>query len=268
MKIAIFGIAGKMGKSVASLASREDDIEVLGGIEMEGHRLAGKKVSEICECEGDCGDVVVNPFDLLAKGVVAVDFTSPDSLEGILNACRKSGSPLVSGTTGLGKRHHDLLEAYSKKIPILWSPNMSYGIFVLCRLVELAGRLLDQDYDIEIVETHHRYKADAPSGTALKIAESVTEEAGGMLRIGRSSDTSRREPGEICIHSVRAGNITGEHRVIYSTIGETLELMHRAHSRDAFAKGAIMGARFIRRKRPGLYGLEDLFPKRKRRKRK
>jgi 4-hydroxy-tetrahydrodipicolinate reductase len=267
MKIAIFGIAGKMGRTVASLASREDDIEVLGGVEMEGHRHVGKRLSELCECEGECGEVVVEPSELLAKGVVAIDFTSPDSLGGILDECKKAGSPLVTGTTGLGQRHHELLEAHSKKIPVLWSPNMSYGIFALCRLVELSGSLLGDDYDIEIVETHHRHKADAPSGTALKIADIITGSIDGMLRIGRSTDTPRREPGEVCIHSVRAGNITGEHRVIYSTTGETLELTHRAHSREAFAKGAIMGARFIRRKKPGLYGLEDLFGKRKRRKR-
>lgn len=141
---------------------------------------------------------------------------------------------------------------------------MSYGIFALCQLVDLCGKLLGEDYDTEIVETHHRYKVDAPSGTAMKIAQSVTESQGGMLRIGRSSDTPRREPGEICIHSVRAGDISGEHRVIYSTTGETIELLHRAHSRDAFARGAIMGARFIRRKKPGLYGLENLFVRRKR----
>jgi len=191
---------------------------------------------------------------------VVVDFSSPSAFDALGKLLEGGSAALVSGTTGLGAGEMSLLQDWSASRAVFYSPNMSMGVYALCRLVFEAGRLLGRGFDLEIVETHHRGKADSPSGTALKLLESWSAGSGSALRPvhGRSGRMGPRTAEEAGLHSVRGGDVPGDHEVHLLGDGERLLLAHRASGRRTFALGALAAARFVLESPPGLYGMDDL----------
>ncbi len=258
VRLAIVGALGRMGQRITALADLNPRLQVVAGIEKPGSREIGHFISN------GKAPVVGDINEVLLKTDVIIDFTAPESVlkTAVKVARRKKG--LVIGTTGLGEAQIKKLKILSRQIPIVFSPNMSGGVNLLFRLVEEAARALAH-YDIEIVEAHHNLKKDAPSGTALKLAEIAAEASGRSTKnfvYGRHGMTGTRNSKEIGIMSLRAGDIVGDHTVLLSSAGERLELTHRAHSRDAFAAGAIEAALWIYKKRPGFYSMQDVLRKR------
>jgi 4-hydroxy-tetrahydrodipicolinate reductase len=224
---------------------------------------------QICSDAPERGFEVAACFDITGEGnqgplpdrvSVVVDFSAPSAFEALGKLLEGSRAALVSGTTGLGGREKSLLSEWSSTRAVFHSPNMSTGVYVLSRLVFEAGRLLDERFDLEIVETHHRGKVDSPSGTALKMLESWAAGTGRAVRpvYGRSGKTGPRDPGEAGIHSVRGGDVPGDHEIHLLGDGERLTLTHRVSGRRTFSLGALAAARFIEGKPAGLYGMDDL----------
>jgi 4-hydroxy-tetrahydrodipicolinate reductase len=191
---------------------------------------------------------------------VAIDFSSPGATTELCEVAAKAGVAIVSGTTGLGEEAHTALDRAAQRVPVAWEPNMSVGVHVLAALVERAIAMLGPDFDVEIIEAHHRLKVDAPSGTALRLAEVARAARGGARLVhGREGRPGARAATEIGVHAVRGGDVVGDHSVLLLGAGERIELVHRASSRELFASGALRVARWIVGKRPGRYRMEDVL---------
>ena len=254
MKIIVCGAAGRMGKSILNLAALDENIEIVGAIEFEGSPFIGS---------GD--PKIISDKDLdkaLAQGNVIIDFTNPESALNNLRKVRAAKKSAVIGTTGFSQTQKDEIIAISKEIAVLLSPNMSVGVNLLFNLVGQAAKLLS-DYDIEVFEIHHNKKKDAPSGTAIRLAEIAAQSAGINLEKSavyeRHSVNKARGKNEIGIMSARAGDVVGDHTVYFAGPGERIELIHRAHSRDTFASGALKAAKWLNGKKPGLYSMKDVL---------
>jgi 4-hydroxy-tetrahydrodipicolinate reductase len=256
MRIAVVGASGRMGRAIVRLATSEKmDVVCAVGITDVGRdagELAG--VGPIGVCVVDSPGAVEH-----ARADVVIDFSVPDATVALAAIAVAAGSAIVSGTTGLGADARAALERASARVPVLVEPNMSIGVHVLSDLVARAVAALN-DWDVEIVESHHRAKVDAPSGTALRLAE-VAQSARGGARVvhGRHGRAGARGRDEIGVHALRGGDVVGDHEVRLLGGGETLELVHRATSRDVFAYGALRAARFIAGKPPGRYALRDVL---------
>jgi 4-hydroxy-tetrahydrodipicolinate reductase len=262
IKIIVSGVAGRMGKAVIGLIPSYENIVLTGAIEKKGHILTGKDISAITQTLK--GVTIIDDLrDDIANGDVVIEFSSPEAtLKNLEIASSYPNKSFVIGTTGFTKEQEAKIKEYSNKIACLKAPNMSTGMNLLFNAVGKIAKVLGKDYDIEIVEAHHKNKVDAPSGTAKKLGEAIAEARGRnyneVVNLGRK-DSGARQKGEIGIHSVRAGGIVGEHRVIFAGDGEHIEIIHRAESRDAFAHGALKAAQWIYGKKPGLYGMEDVL---------
>ena len=258
INIAINGICGRMGLKIAELVAEDESLKLVTALEMEGHQHIGKDLSVIIN-QRHSG--VIISHELNGSPDVLIDFTSPDSTLDRLKACTDNGIAMVIGTTGLNNEQMKQINESSLKIPCLLSPNMSIGVNLLFNLVETVSKILGEESDIEIIESHHRLKKDAPSGTALKIAEKIcsatNRKMDDVVIYGRKGLTGKRPQNQICIHSIRSGDIVGEHTVTFCSGGERLELVHKAQTRDSFALGAIRAAKFLSGKPPGLYNMED-----------
>ena len=236
LRLAVVGAKGRVGAAVVRLAA-EHGLTVA--------RAVGRKEGVAALSAGD--------FD------VVVDFSSPDILPELAALAAAARTPLVSGTTGLARDGEIALTEASRLIPVLWEPNLSVGVHVLGKLLRQAIMALGASFDVEIVETHHRQKVDAPSGTALRLADIAEEALGGAERkVGREGRPGPRGAREIGIHAVRGGDVVGDHSVHLIGLGERLELVHRATNRDLFAHGALRAARWLVRQAPGRYGIDDL----------
>jgi 4-hydroxy-tetrahydrodipicolinate reductase len=237
--IGIFGSMGRMGQAIAAIAPSLDA------------RLAGG-----CDANGD-------PAELAAKADVLVDFSAPAALEAHLAAARGAGKPIVIGTTGLGARHHASIDEAAAEVAVLQTGNTSLGVGLLARLVREAAARLGADWDIEIVEMHHRNKADAPSGTALMLGEAAAQGIGTTLAEagveGRAGLTGPRAAGTIGLASLRGGSVVGDHSVVFATAGERIELIHRADDRAIFAGGAVRAALWLAGQRPGRYTMDQVL---------
>jgi 4-hydroxy-tetrahydrodipicolinate reductase len=200
-----------------------------------------------------------------AAADVAIDFSQPEATGRTLDYCLENSVALVLGTTGLSSEQRERIKAASKKVAVLYATNMSVGMNVLFSLVGKVASALGPEYDIEIVEQHHRFKKDAPSGSALTLAENICKATGrefpGSLTHGRSGKDALRQKGTVGMHAVRAGDITGIHSVIFGTLGETITLNHAAHSRDTFARGALRAATWLVGKKAALYSMADVLDK-------
>lgn len=264
IRVAICGIAGRMGGRVAHLALAADGLDLRGGIEHAGSAAVGKDLGEVIGSAHTGVHVVDDLGKIIGNVDVVVAFTAPP--DGTLAAAQiagKAGVPMVVGTTGFAPAQRAQMLDALKGVACVFAPNFSVGVTVLVKLVEDAARILGADYDAEIVEAHHRFKADAPSGTALGLAEAV---ARGFERnldqvgvYGRHGDTGARTREEIGVHAVRAGDIVGEHTVMFGGIGETVQFVHRAQSRDTFAVGVIRAVRFAVDAPAGLYDMRDVL---------
>lgn len=253
-ELVVCGAAGKMGVLIIELAQKNETLAVKTGIEAKGSPLVGKQILGV--------DIADNLEDAISGEEVVIDFTVPSFTAQALHACAGKNTPIVIGTTGLSKEQYGEMENISEKIPVFFAPNMSFGVNLFFEIIRQASPLL-KDYDVEISEIHHRFKKDAPSGTAKKIGEIICETSGRdfdkAVKFGRHGIVGPRTKEEICIHSIRAGDIVGEHYVYFGGTGEVIELSHRCYNRQAFASGALKAAIFLKGKKPGLYGMRDLI---------
>lgn len=262
IKIGVNGACGRMGSRIIALASKDKDFSVAQAIEREGHPDLGKDIGLLTGCQ-ELGVKVTDRINGKVKVDVLIDFSSPLSAVKRLMECAERGIGIVVGTTGLDEEQKEKIIMAAKKIPCLFSPNMSVGVNLLFDIISHVARILGKGADIEIIETHHRFKKDAPSGTALKIAEKICEATGIKIDkdvvYGRYGEVGERKPNQIAIHAVRLGNVVGIHKVIFDCQDEQLEITHNAHSRDTFASGALRAARFIAGCPPGLYSMSDVL---------
>jgi len=263
IKIAVSGCLGKMGKRIIHFALNDSDIEVIAGIEKEDHYAIGRDLSELLG-EGSKGVSVTSDFkQAISESDILIEFTTPRVTMQHLQIASELKKRVVIGSTGFNDEEIEKIKKVAAEIPVLISPNMSIGMNVMFKIMPQLVKLLGSDYDIEIVELHHNKKKDAPSGTAKKIAEIIKNARGGLKFIyGRQGLTGPRGENELAIHALRLGDITGEHRVIFAGNDEKIEFIHSAGSRDIFAKGVILGVKYISGKKSGFYTMEDVLSER------
>lgn len=248
VKAVISGCFGKMGKVVGDVISKRDDIEAVAGVDKI---MAGELSFEM----------VTDISDLTCKPDVIIDFSHPSALPGLLNYAKTNGTALVLATTGYSETDIAEIKSASAQVPIFFTANMSIGINLLSALAKKAATILGDDYDIEIVEKHHNQKIDAPSGTALMLADSINEVRDERYNYiyDRHSQRKKRDKTEIGIHSVRGGTIVGEHEIIFAGRDEVITLSHSAASKEVFAVGAVNAAVFLSGKPAGMYSMQDLI---------
>jgi 4-hydroxy-tetrahydrodipicolinate reductase len=264
LRVVVCGIAGRMGGRVLELVRAEDGMQIAGATERPDSPLIGADAG--VACGGSPLGVTVSPSLELAveKGAdVAIDFTAPAASQRHAQVCAGRKVALVIGTTGLSSQARAEVTSRAREVPIVLAPNMSVGVNVLFRLVAQAARALGPTYEVEIVEAHHRAKKDAPSGTALRLAEVAADaldlDRGAAFVYERHGDSGPRRAGTIGIAAIRGGDVVGDHTVYFLADGERLELTHRATSRDNFARGAVRAARWVAGKPPGLYDMQDVL---------
>ncbi len=261
IKTIVNGAAGKMGGRLITLMKEAGDFELVGAVERPGHPAVGRDAGEVAGI-GRAGVAIADDLGpIAAKGQLAFDFTVAAGAMGNLRKAAPAGLAMVIGTTGLSAEDFEEARTLATKAPILMSFNMSVGVNIVFKLVAEAARLLGSDYDVEIVETHHHFKEDAPSGTAVKLAQVIAAALGRNLdevaTYGRQGLVGQRPPKEIGLHSLRAADVVGEHIVIFGGNSERIEIVHKAHSRDNFARGALRAARWLVGQPPGLYDTAD-----------
>ena len=263
VELVVAGAAGRMGGRIIALARDAAGLRVTGAFERAGHPALGQDAGEVAGA-GHLGvPIGPDPGSLLAAGRVLVEFTAPEPTLEHLRLAAARGAGAVVGTTGLQAAQVDEVRRLAARVPIMLSPNMSVGVNLAFRVLALMAKALGDDYDVEITEIHHRTKKDAPSGTAAKMAEVIAEALGRRIEdagvYGRHGLVGERTTKEIGVHALRGGDVVGEHTVVFGTVGERLELTHRAHSRDTFAHGALRAARFVATAPPGLYSMHDVL---------
>ncbi len=261
--VAVFGVTGRMGRCLVRALREADDLTLSGALASAGSSALGHDAGDVTEA-GPMGVAVTADRGRALEGAdVLVDFTLPDATVANLEAAAARGIAVVLGTTGLGDGQQEAVRAASRALPVLMAPNMSLGVNLMFSLVARAAAALDDAYDIEILEAHHRNKVDAPSGTALRLGEIAAGARGVTLADAaipaRSGNTGVRGRGGIGFAVLRGGDIVGEHRALFAAAGETFEIAHRATDRMTFAYGALAAARWIVGRPPGLYGMADVL---------
>jgi len=260
LKLAVSGACGRMGRRITALAHESGDIQLVAALEAPHHPQLGADAGEIA----GVGKLNLPVADGLgAAADVLIDFSLPAGAEKWGRYCAQHRLPLVVGTTGLADAQMQVLRDASVRTPILVGANMSLGVNLLFKLAAQVAAVLTDEYDVEMVETHHRFKRDAPSGTALELARRIATAKGwpfpDCLTHGRQGKDALRQTQTIGMHAVRAGDVVGDHSVVFSTLGETLTLHHQAHSRDTFARGALRAARWLVGRPAGWYGMADVL---------
>jgi 4-hydroxy-tetrahydrodipicolinate reductase len=262
-RIAITGAAGRMGRHLIEACHGHEGLQVSVALEHPKSSLLGSDAGELAGV-GRLGvavgadlEAARNDFDVL------IDFTRPEVTLANLATCRAAGRAMVIGTTGFSAEQKLEIAAAAADIPIVFAPNMSVGVNLCLKLLDMAARVLGEDYDIEVIEAHHRHKVDAPSGTALAMGEVVASALGRDLNAcavyGREGITGEREPGTIGFETIRAGDIVGDHTVLFAGTGERVEITHKASSRMTFARGAARAAAWLRSRSAGLYDMQDVL---------
>jgi 4-hydroxy-tetrahydrodipicolinate reductase len=258
--VGINGACGRMGMRIVQLAHEDKELTIGAALEMTGHQQLGKDIGEVAGF-GRIGVMVHRELPIDQRIDVMIDFSTPEGAAAVLPGCVQRKIPLVVATTGHTARQKAQIEEAAHEIAVLMAPNMSLSVNVLMNLVSQAAKMLQgKGFDVEILERHHRFKKDSPSGTALNIAKVIQTAMGQtQLRHGREGLVGERPPHEIGIHAIRVGDNVGEHTVIFSTLGETLELTHRAHARDCYARGALQAAKFLAGRPAGQYTMNDVL---------
>ena len=258
--IAVNGGCGRMGQRIVQLACEDKELAIGAALEAAGHPQQGKDIGEIAGL-GRLG-VPLSAELPSDKGVqVVIDFSQPEGTMTVLPVCVQRHIPIVVATTGHTPAQKQAIEAAAAQTAVLMAPNMSLAVNVLMKLVGQAAAVLKgKGFDVEILERHHRFKKDSPSGTALQFAHIVQQAMGQTeLRHGREGLVGERPPHEIGVHAIRVGDNVGEHTIIFSTLGETLELTHRAHARDCYVRGALRAAKFLAGRPAGRYTMDDVL---------
>ncbi|MES9829705.1 MAG: 4-hydroxy-tetrahydrodipicolinate reductase [Candidatus Thiodiazotropha sp.] len=262
-RIAVVGAAGRMGRSLVTAVSETEGLDLGAATERKGSQLIGRDAGELAgighlniSLQADL-KAVVDDFDVL------IDFTAPTATMAHLAICREAGKRMVIGTTGLNEAEKQTLRDGADGIAIVFAPNMSVGVNLSFKLVEMAARVLGDEADVEIIEAHHRHKVDAPSGTALRLGEVIADTLGRDLSecavYGREGKTGPRDGKTIGFETIRAGDVVGEHSVWFAMEGERVEVVHKASSRMNFARGAIRAAGWVVGKEKGLFDMQDVL---------
>lgn len=263
IRITVCGAAGRMGSRIVALSKDYGDLKVVGAVEAKGHPKLGQDVGTVA----GVGRLEVTLTDSLESVIdgsdIVINFTNPEATLEHLEIVSKFKKSIVIGTTGFSNEQVKIIHEAAKEIPIVLSPNMSIGVNLLFKVLKDIAKVLGDDYDIEIVEAHHRMKKDAPSGTAIKMAKVIAEALGRdfdeVAVYARKGIIGERTKREIGIQTVRAGDIVGEHTVLFGGLGERIEITHRASSRDTFARGALKAAKWLYGKPAGLYDMGDVL---------
>ena len=263
IKVAVVGVCGRMGMSIASLAGTDEDIELVGATEVPGHVSIGRDLGDLVEGAGP-GVSVSDSIEVAARAAdVIIDFTVPEATLALAEYSVRNEKSMVIGTTGFTSEQREKLLRLLDRIPCVLSPNMSVGVNVLFEISRQVASHLGESYDAEIFETHHRAKADSPSGTAIALAEAVAAGLGSELkdvaRYERHGRIGARKKGEIGIQTLRGGDVVGDHTVMFLGDGERVELTHKATSRENFSSGALRAAKWIPGKSPGVYAMRDVL---------
>jgi 4-hydroxy-tetrahydrodipicolinate reductase len=261
--IIVFGALGKVGREITAFALSDKMVKLVGCIEYPEHPLMGHDIGECLGLSSTGISVTADVLSLPLESSVIINFTSPQATTGLLNALGQRKTALVIGTTGMTDDEIDKVKKASAIRPVVFSPNMSLGVNLLFYLTEMVASRLKDDFDIEIIEAHHRFKKDAPSGTAKKLGEIAASALGLSYKEavvdGRSGIIGERAKKEIGMHAVRGGDIVGDHTVLFAALGERLELKHMAHSRSTFARGAVSAAKWVSAQKPGLYTMKEVL---------
>ena len=262
--VVVAGAAGRMGKRLVDLVNTQAGLKVVGALEYSEHPLLGKDAGEVAGIGRLEVPLVGNLNELDGNDAeVMIDFTAPQVTLANLDWAVAEQVSMVIGTTGMSVEERGLLARAACEIPIVFAPNMSVGVNVLFKIVAEVAAILGEDFDVEILEAHHRLKKDAPSGTAVHLGEIVAETLGRDYQsdavFTRHGFTGERTQREIGMQTLRAGDIVGEHTVMFGGMGERLEIIHRAHSRDNFAAGAVRAALWLAGREPGLYDMQDVL---------
>lgn len=261
VRIAVNGAAGRMGIRILQLLRDDPRTRIVAALDRPGHPAVGRDISELIGAPATGVTLSDSPEAALEDVDAVIDFSAPKATLAIAESCARRGIALVVGTTGLEADQREALKAYADRIPVILSPNVSRAVNVLMALVKQAAKLLPHA-DIEIVERHHKFKKDAPSGTALKLADIVAEQIGvgpEAYAHGREGITGERPTGQIGLHALRTGDNPGEHTVVFGLMGECIELSHRALNRDGFARGSIDCAVWMAGRPPGWYTMNDIL---------
>jgi 4-hydroxy-tetrahydrodipicolinate reductase len=263
LRIAITGAAGRMGRTLIEACSHNEALRLTVALDHQDSDRIGSDAGELAGI-GRNGVVVTNDLDKLLDSIdVLVDFTRPEATLDYLEACHRASKKMVIGTTGFDAAEKDVIARAARDIPIVFAPNMSVGVNLCFKLAEMAARVLGENSDIEIIEAHHRHKVDAPSGTALRLGEVVAGALGRNLKecavYGREGTTGARDRKTIGFATIRAGDIVGDHTVLFGGDGERVEITHKAASRMTFAQGALRAATWLADQRPGLYDMQDVL---------
>jgi 4-hydroxy-tetrahydrodipicolinate reductase len=263
LQVIVCGAAGRMGSTVVRLIHETGGMKLVGAVEWSGSPQIDADAGDVAGV-GKTGVPITAQIGPLLKGQpVVIEFTSPEATLGHVKAASQAKAPIVIGTTGLNPRQLAEIERLARRTPVLVSPNMSVGVNLLLSVLGRVARALGDDYDVEIIEAHHRFKKDAPSGTALAmgrtIAEALKRDLDKSGTFGRKGIIGERKKEEIGVMAVRAGDIVGDHTVMFGGLGERLEFVHRAQSRETFGRGAIRAARWLAKKKPGLYSMQDVL---------
>jgi len=266
MKIAIAGATGRMGKMLIEAVLNTADTQLVGALEHsscpqlgdDAGAFLGKKTGVV---------ITADAAQALSGAEFLIDFTRPEGTMAHLAVAEKTGTKMIIGTTGLSSEQTANLKKASEKLAVVFAPNMSVGVNATFKLLEIAAKMLNQGYDIEIIEAHHRHKVDAPSGTALKMGEVIADALGEKLDdvavYAREGHTGERKEGSIGFATIRGGDIVGDHTVLFAGDGERIEISHKSSSRQSYAQGALRAARFLQTQASGLYDMQDVLGLRK-----
>lgn len=262
IRIAIAGGTGRMGRTLVEAVLNAEDMQLAAAFDVPGNPSIGRDAGELLGAttgvaiSGDAGSAI-------AAAQCLIDFTRPAGTLGHLALCRDKGVGLVIGTTGFDAAGKREIEAAAKDIPIVFAPNMSVGVNLVFRLLDVAARVLNEGYDVEIIEAHHRHKVDAPSGTALRMGEVIADALGRNLAdcavYGREGVTGERKPTTIGFATVRGGDIVGDHTALFAGTGERIEITHKSASRMTYAVGSLRAARFLVARKSGLFDMQDVL---------
>jgi 4-hydroxy-tetrahydrodipicolinate reductase len=263
IKAIVVGAAGRMGRMIVNAIQGAEGITCAGAVEAAGNPVVGKDAGAVAGL-GELGVRIEDALSaVIKKGEVVIDFTTADASLKNMEIAAQLHKPMVVGSTGFSTQQMDKVGKLTKDFPCVLAPNMSVGVNLMFKIVEQVARALGQDYDVEIIEAHHRMKKDAPSGTALRLGELIAHALGRKWAevgvYGRKGLIGERGREEIGMQVIRAGDIVGDHTVLFGGMGERLEITHRAHTRDTFTQGAIRAARWVVNQKPGLYDMGDVL---------
>lgn len=263
MRIALVGVSGRMGLSLIKAAALADHLEFTVAVSRPGSLAVGKDAGELAGISALGVVVTDNLADKLDSFDLLIDFTRPDASLDYIESCRQAGKKVVIGTTGYSEAQKAVIAEAAKDIAIVMAPNMSVGVNLSLKLLEMTARVMGEYTDIEVIEAHHRHKVDAPSGTALRMGEVIAKTLGRDLKdcaiYGREGDTGVRDRKTIGFSTIRAGDIVGEHTVMFADEGERVEITHKATSRMTFANGAVRAAHWLETKERGLFDMQDVL---------